>query len=91
MASVAKNCLRPESAPLMKKAFTSLKNVLYSEVPMMSLSIAYCLVIASINILLKPVKKSGSLRSILTISSDSEITSGMINIESNERYKRKIE
>ena len=45
---------------------------------MMSLSLGCCFVIAPINTLLK----SASLRSILSTSSDSEITSGWINIES---------
>ena len=50
-----------------------------------SLSLAYYLVIAPINILLKSSKISGS-----SSSSDSEITSGKINPESNERHKRKV-
>ena len=64
---------------------------LCSEVPMMSLSLVYCLVIAEINTLLKSFKTSGSTRSILSTSFDSEITSSRINLESNERYKRKVE
>ena len=75
----------------MKKALTSFKNFLYSEFPMMSLSLAYCLVIAPTNTLLNFFEISGSSRSILSISSDSVITSGSINLESNERYKRKLE
>ena len=58
---------------------------------MMSLSLVYCLVIAEINTLLKSFKTSGSTRSILSTSFDSEITSSRINLESNERYKRKVE
>ena len=58
---------------------------------MMSLSIAHCLVLGPINILLKSFKISGPSRSILGTSSDSEITSSRINLESNERYKRKVE
>ena len=50
-----------------------------------SLSLAYYLVIAPINILLKSSKISRS-----SSSSDSEITSGKINLESNERHKRKV-
>ena len=58
---------------------------------MMSLSLAYCLVIAPINILLKSLKTSGSSRSILSSPSDSEITSGRIDLESNELHKRTVE
>ena len=57
---------------LIEKGLTSFKKFLYSEVPTMSLSLGCSLVIAPINILLK----SGSSRSILSTSSDSEITSG---------------
>ena len=39
----------------------------------------------------KSIKTSGSSRSILRTSSDSKITSGRINLESNEWYKRKLE
>ena len=59
-------------AHLIDKGLTYFKNFLYSEVPTMSLSLGCSLVIAPINILLK----SGSSRSILSTSSDSEITSG---------------
>ena len=59
-------------AHLIEKGLTSFKNFLYSEVPAMSLSLRCSLVIAPINILLK----SGSSRSILSASSDSEITLG---------------
>ena len=41
----------------------------------MSMPLAYCLVIAPINILLKFFKVSGSSRSVLRTSFDSEITS----------------
>ena len=63
---------------------------LYSDVPMMSMSLAYCLVIAPINILLKSLRHQGPQDQNFT-SSDSEITSSRINLESNERYKRKVE
>ena len=51
----------------------------------MSLSLAYCLVITPISVLLKYFKTSRSSTSILHISSDSEITSSRINLESNDR------
>ena len=51
---------------------------------MMSLSLAYCLIIAAIILLLKFIKISGSPRSVLSTSSDFEITSGRVNFESNE-------
>ena len=57
----------------------------------MSLSLAYCLVIAPINILLKSFQISRSSRSIFSTSPASEITSSRINLESNKRYKRKKE
>ena len=57
----------------------------------MSLSLAYCLVIAPINILLKSLKTSWSLSSTFSTSSDSEITSGRINLETDEWYKPKVE
>ena len=68
-----------------------MKNFLYWEVPTMSLSLAYSLVIIPINILLKLFKTSRSLIFILCTSSDSEITSGRVNLESNEQYKCKVE
>ena len=74
-------------AHLLEKGLTSFKSFLYSEVPTMSLPLGYWSAIAPINILLK----SGSSRSILSTSSDSEITSGQINIESNKQYKHKEE
>ena len=74
-------------AHLMKKALT-FKNVLYSEVPVMSLSLVYYLIIAAINLFLKSFKTSISLRSILSTSSDSYITSGRSKV--NEQYKRKL-
>ena len=40
---------------------------------------------------LESFKTSGSSRSILSISSDSEITTGRINLENNKQYKRKLE
>ena len=58
---------------------------------MISLSLGYCLVIAPINPLLKSLETSGSSTSTLSTSSDSQITSVRINVESNERYKRKVE
>ena len=63
---------------------------LHSEVPMMSLPLAYCLVIAPTNIQLKSFKTSGSSISILSTSPDSEITSNRKNLERSERYKRKV-
>ena len=78
-------------AHLMKKALTSFKNIWYSELPMMSLSLAYCLVIAPINIMLKSFKTWESSRLMLCTSSDCEITSDRINLESNDRCKRKVE
>ena len=75
----------------MKKALTFFENFLYSEVPMMSLSLACCLVIVPINILWKSFKTSGSSRSILCKPSDYGITSDRINLESSDRYKRKVE
>ena len=71
-------------AHLMKNALTSFKNL----IPMMPLSLAYCSPIVPINILLKFFNTSGPSRSIFSTSSDSEITSGRMNLESNERYKR---
>ena len=50
----------------------------------MSLPLAYCLVIAPINILLKSFKASRSFRSILSTSSDSKITSARMNFAINE-------
>ena len=64
---------------------------MYLEFPLMSLSLAYCLVIARINILLQSCKTSGSSRSILSTSPDSEITKSRVNLESNELYKHKVE
>ena len=49
----------------------------------MSLSLGCCLVIATINTLLK----SGSSRSILGTLPDSEISSSWISIESNTQYR----
>ena len=57
----------------------------------LSLSLAYCLVTAPIIIMLKSFKTSGFSISILSTSSDSGITSSRINLESNERCKRKID
>ena len=74
-------------AHLLEKGLTSFKDFLYSEVPTMSLPLGYWSAIAPINMLLK----SGSSISILSTSSDSEITSGQINIESNKQYKHKVE
>ena len=51
---------------------------------MMSLSLAYYLAIAPVNMLLKCFTTSGSPRSILSISSDSEVASRRINLESND-------
>ena len=73
-------------AHLLEKGLTSFKNFLYSEVPTISLFLGYWSAIAPISILLK----SGSSRSILSASSDSEITSGQLNIESNKQYKHKV-
>ena len=78
-------------AHLMKKALTSFKNIWYSELPMMSLSLAYWLVITPINIMLKSLETWGSSRLMLCTSSDCQITSDRINLETNERYKRKVE
>ena len=56
-------------AHLMKKSLIFPKSFLYSEVPMMSLSLAYYLVIVLINILLKSIETTGSSRSILLLIS----------------------
>ena len=61
-------------AHLMEQGLTSFRNFLYSEVLTISLSLGCSLVIAPINILLT----SGSSISILSTSSDSEITSAWI-------------
>ena len=58
---------------LMKKTLTSFNNFLYSRVPMMSNAPA--------NMLLKYFKTSGSSKSVLNTSHDSEITSSRINLE----------
>ena len=54
---------------------------------MMSLCLAHRCFIAPINILLKSFETSGSSRSILSTLSDSEITSGRINLERNANTK----
>ena len=76
---------------LIKEALTSFWNFLYSELPMVSLPLAYCLVIIPINIMSKSFNTPGFSRSILCTSSDYEITSGRINLESSESYKRKVD
>ena len=53
--------------------------------------LVYCLVITPTNKLLNSCRKWGSSKSILSTLSDSEITSGRINLKSDERYKRKAE
>ena len=73
------------------KTLTFFQNFLYSKVAMMSLSLAYYLAIAPVNIVLKCFKTSSSPRLIRNISSDCEVTSRRINLESNKRYKRKVE